>query len=134
VDLYPTLLEIAGAKPPANYPLDGVSLAELLTTGGKTGLNRDALFWHFPGYLGAGPGAWRTTPVGAIRSGDWKLLEFFEDHRLELYNLRTDPGQTNNRAQASSEKAKELHANTGCVAKRIERTHAGPEHGSKRTG
>jgi arylsulfatase A-like enzyme len=110
VDLYPTLLEIAGAKPPANYPLDGVSLAKLLTTGGKTGLNRDALFWHFPGYLGAGPGAWRTTPVGAIRSGDWKLLEFFEDNRLELYNLSADLGQTNNLASRSPEKTKELHA------------------------
>jgi arylsulfatase A-like enzyme len=110
VDLYPTLLEIAGAKPPANYPLDGVSLAKFLTTGGQAGLNRDALFWHFPGYLGAGAGAWRTKPVGAVRSGDWKLLEFFEDNRLELYNLRTDLSQTNNLAASSPEKTKELHA------------------------
>ena len=40
-----------------------------------------------------GPGSWRTTPAGAVRSGDWKLLEFFEDGRLELYNLREDIGE-----------------------------------------
>jgi arylsulfatase A-like enzyme len=110
VDLYPTLLEVAGAQPPPNYPLDGVSYFKALTSGGKTPLNRDAIFWHFPGYLGAGAGSWRTTPAGAIRSGDWKLQEFFEDGRVELYNLRDDLGQTNNLAQKLPDKAKELQA------------------------
>lgn len=109
VDLYPTLLEVAGVPPPPNYPLDGVSYFKLLTSGDKAPLNRDAIFWHFPGYLGAGAGSWRTTPAGAIRSGDWKLQEFFEDGRLELYNLRDDIGQTNNLAQKLPDKAKELH-------------------------
>ena len=63
VDLYPTLLEVAGAERPSNYPLDGVSYVRLLTSGGGEKLDRDAVFWHFPGYLGAGPGAWRTTPA-----------------------------------------------------------------------
>jgi arylsulfatase A-like enzyme len=110
VDLYPTLLEVAGAEPPANYMLDGMSYCKLLTSGGKAPLNRDAIFWHFPGYLGAGAGAWRTTPAGAIRSGDWKLQEYFEDGHLELYNLRDDLGQTNNLASKLPDKAKELHA------------------------
>ena len=110
VDLYPTLLEVAGVQPPPNYPLDGVSYLKALTSGGKAPLNRDAIFWHFPGYLGAGAGSWRTTPAGAIRSGDWKLQEFFEDGRIELYNLRDDLGQTNNLAQKLPDKAKELHA------------------------
>ena len=109
VDLYPTLLEVAGAAPPPDYPLDGVSYMKLLTSGGKESLGRDAIFWHFPGYLGAGAGSWRTTPVGAIRSGDWKLQEFFEDGHIELYNLRDDLGQKSNLAAAQPDKAKELH-------------------------
>jgi arylsulfatase A-like enzyme len=109
VDLYPTLLDLAGAKPPENYPLDGVSYVRLLTSGSQGKLERAALYWHFPGYLGGGPGAWRTTPAGAIRAGDWKLLEFFEDHRLELYNLREDIGEKKNLAQQMPEKVKELH-------------------------
>ncbi|HOX55605.1 MAG TPA: sulfatase [Candidatus Paceibacterota bacterium] len=110
VDLYPTLLEVAGAEPPANHPLDGVSYFKTLTSGGKAALGRDAIFWHFPGYLGAGVGSWRTTPAGAIRSGDWKLQEYFEDGHLELYNLREDLSQTNNLAAKLPDKAEELHA------------------------
>jgi len=110
VDLYPTLLEIAGGKPPADYPLDGVSYAKLLFAGGNGSLDRDALFWHFPGYLGAGADTWRTTPGGAIRAGDWKLQEYFEDGRLELYNLRDDLSQKNNLATSNPAKAQELHA------------------------
>lgn len=109
IDLYPTLLELAGAKPPADYPLDGVSYVPVLTSSGKATLPRTDLFWHFPGYLGQGMGNWRTTPVGAIRSGDWKLHEFFEDGRLELYNLREDLGEKQNLAATQPEKAKELH-------------------------
>jgi arylsulfatase A-like enzyme len=108
VDLYPTLLELAGADEPADQPLDGVSYAGLLT-GAKHSLERDAIFWHFPGYLGAGAGQWRTTPVGAVRSGDWKLLEFFEDGRLELYNLKHDIGEQHNLAESEPEKTRELH-------------------------
>jgi arylsulfatase A-like enzyme len=110
VDLYPTLLEVAGAEPPANYALDGVSYWRLLASGGTDALSRDAIFWHFPGYLGAGAGSWRTTPAGAIRSGDWKLQEFFEDGRIELYDLRDDLSQTNNLAAKLPDRTKELHA------------------------
>jgi arylsulfatase A-like enzyme len=109
VDLYPTLLELAGAKPPADHPLDGASYLGLLKSGGKGKLDRDAIYWHFPGYLGAGGDGWRTTPVGAIRAGDYKLLEFFEDGRLELYHLRDDLGQKNDLAKTEPEKTKELH-------------------------
>jgi arylsulfatase A-like enzyme len=108
VDLYPTLLEFAGADPPADYPLDGVSYAPLLK-GEKSTLDRDAFYWHFPGYLGAGAGQWRTTPVSVIRSGDWKLLEYLEDGRLELYNLRDDLSEQHNLAAEQPEKAGELH-------------------------
>ncbi len=108
VDLLPTLLEVAGAKPASGA--DGVSFLSLMTSGGKQALNRDAIFWHFPGYLGAGAGNWRTTPVGVIRAADWKLLEFFEDGRLELYNLREDRSEKTNLAIKMPDRTKELHA------------------------
>src|SRR4029077_5953231 len=107
-DVYPTLLELAGAKPPDGYTLDGESLAPLFRDGNAQ-LKRDAIYQHFPGYLGAGPGFWRTTPVSLIEIGDWKLMEFFEDGRLELYNLADDIGEKNNLAKKMPEKTKELH-------------------------
>src|SRR5206468_2602816 len=97
-----------GAAAPKNQPLDGVSLVSCLTSGGKTAPPREALYWHFPGYLGAGQNAWRTTPAGAIRAGDWKLQEFFEDGRIELYNLKDDLSEKNNLAAKMPEKANEV--------------------------
>jgi len=109
VDMYPTFLEIAGGKAPADYVLDGESVVPLFRdTSAK--LKRDAIFQHVPGYLGSGGNTWRTTPVGTVISGDWKLMEFFEDRRLELYNLRDDLGEKNNLAGKMPDKAKELHA------------------------
>ncbi len=108
VDFYPTLLEITGTPRPKDYTLDGLSLVPLLT--GKGGFPERAIYWHFPCYLqGSGNSPFRTTPAGAIRVGDWKLIEFFEDGRLELYNTRTDIGETNNLASQMPEKLKELH-------------------------
>ena len=108
VDLFPTLLEIAGAPKPAQT-LDGESLAPLIT-GAADKLTRDAIYVHFPGYLeGYGSNQWRTTPVGTIQMGDWKLLEFFETGRLELYNLRDDPGEKRNLADTQKDKAADLH-------------------------
>jgi arylsulfatase A-like enzyme len=108
VDVYPTLLELAGAKRPEGYILDGESLVPLLHDG-NANLKRDAIYQHFPGYLGAGPGFFRTTPVSLIEVGDWKLMEFFEDGRLELYNLKDDIGEKNNLATAMPDKTRELH-------------------------
>jgi arylsulfatase A-like enzyme len=108
VDLYPTLLAISGAHPPADYPLDGTSYAPLLVSGGGDARERKPLYWHFPGYLGAKNDTWRTTPGGSIRDGDWKLLEYFEDGRLELYNLRHDIGERNNLATAQPQRAAAL--------------------------
>lgn len=109
IDLYPTLLAIAGAEAPAHV-MDGVSLMPLLAgTGGLTARN---LYWHFPAYLEAPrgfPGPWRTTPAGGIRRGEYKLIEFLEDGIQELYDLRSDPGEATNLADEMPDLAKELH-------------------------
>jgi arylsulfatase A-like enzyme len=109
VDVFPTFLELAGIKSPPQQPLDGESLVSIFRSPSAK-LKRDAIYQHFPGYLGAGTGTWRTTPVGLIQAGDWKLMEFFEDGRLELYNLRDDVGETTNLAVKMPDKTKELHA------------------------
>ena len=108
VDLFPTFLELAAAPKPQQV-LDGESLVKLFRDPAAT-LQRDAIFQHFPGYLGAGEDSWRTTPVSLIQVGDWKLMEFLEDGRLELYNLRNDIGESRNLAKEMPEKAKELRA------------------------
>ncbi len=95
VDLHPTLLEVARAAPPPGQVLDGISRLGVLAGGPDV---PRALHWHFPGYLGAGKDQWRTTPAGAMREGDWKLIESFEDGRLELYDLKADPGERRNLA------------------------------------
>jgi arylsulfatase A-like enzyme len=107
VDFFPTMLELTGAKRP-EQALDGVSYAGLLS-GAKAKLDREAIYWHFPGYLGGGAGTWRTTPAGAIRAGDFKLIEFFEDGRKELYNLKEDVGERKDLAAGMPEKVMEMH-------------------------
>lgn len=107
VDFYPTLLEMAGAERPAGHVLDGQSVVPMLK--GDAALDRDAIFWHFPAYLQGGGGTWRTTPAGAVRKDQWKLIEFFEDGRLELYNLVRDIGEKEDLAEKMPEKTKELH-------------------------
>lgn len=106
VDLYPTLLELSGSKAPGNYKLDGVSYLPALQQ--KTIADRVDMFWHFPGYLGAGPNTYRTTPVSVIRSGNWKLLEFLEDGKLELYDISQDIGEKNDLSKTNTEKTSEL--------------------------
>lgn len=108
VDMFPTLVEIAGAKLPASQIFDGESLVPLFRNPAAK-LKRTAIYQHFPGYLGAGADSWRTTPVSLIHEGDWKLMEYLEDGRLELYNLREDIGETKNLATAQPAHAKELH-------------------------
>ncbi len=108
VDLFPTLLDLAGGTPPEAYPLDGTSYAAILKGHGGDALKDRALFWHFPGYLGAGKGTWRTTPVSVVRKGDWKLLQFLENGRVELYDLRNDIGEKENLAEQHPQKTAEL--------------------------
>ncbi len=100
-DFYPTILEVAGLKARPKQHCDGVSMAPLLK--GKKTLNRPPLYWHYPHYGNQGG-----SPGGAIRSGPWKLIEFFEDGRAELYNLADDISEKHNLADRMPEKVKEL--------------------------
>jgi arylsulfatase A-like enzyme len=99
-DYYPTLLSIAGATPAAGA-VDGVSIVPLLRQSGA--LARDALYWHYPHYHPGG-----ATPYGAVREGDFRLVEFYEDGRVELYNLKDDIGETKDLATKLPEKAAAL--------------------------
>ena len=109
VDVLPTLAEIGKAALPEGQPHDGESLVPLFRDPAAA-LKRKAIYQHFPGYLGAGENTWRTTPVSLVEVGDWKLMEYLEDGRLELYNLKDDIGESKNLATEMPDKAKELHA------------------------
>jgi arylsulfatase A-like enzyme len=120
VDVYPTFLDIAGGTPRPGHMLDGVSFAPVLKNP-QAALPREAIYWHFPGYLESyvHPRGWRTSPVGAIHAGDFKLMEFLETGAIELYNLREDLGETRNLASQSPEKAKALRARLAAWRTRV---------------
>lgn len=100
MDFLPTILSVVEAGP-APQPSDGIDISPLLR--GGTSLDRDALYWHYPHYSDQGG-----VPSGAIREGNWKLLESYEDGNLELYNLDLDPGEQYNFASSFDDKAAEL--------------------------
>jgi arylsulfatase A-like enzyme len=86
-DLCPSILEMIGVPPLPDQHRDGVSLAPLVQ--GAAELQRNALYWHFPHYSNHG----LQSPGGAIRVGDLKLIEYFENGTVQLFNLRDDPGE-----------------------------------------
>lgn len=113
-DFFPTMLEIAGITKGAETARDGISFVRLLKQTGS--LKRKDIFWHYPHYHPAG--AW---PGGAIRSGDWKLIEYFEDGgRVELYNLKDDLGETRDLAREMPEKAEELRKKLAAWRKSVD--------------
>jgi len=105
IDYLPTILELAsgGRKPPdIKAPsVDGLSLVPLLKQTGD--VSRDAFYWHYPHYSNQ-----TAKPGGAIRAGDYKLIEFYEDGRRELFNLKNDRGEGTNLADKEPAKVKEL--------------------------
>lgn len=101
-DFYPTFLALAGLPPDPKQHCDGVDITPLLK--GGSALDRDALFWHYPHYSNQGG-----RPGSSVRRGNMKLIEFFEDGKLELYDLREDPGEKNDLAVKDPPTAKRLH-------------------------
>ncbi len=101
VDYFPTILEMVNAGPAAR--VDGESIVPLLKGGTK--LKRDAIYWHYPHYH---PGS--ATPYSAVREGDWKLIHFFEDDHVELYNLKDDLSEKTDLAKSNAAQADRLRA------------------------
>ena len=99
VDFYPTFLQIVGTKRNPSHILDGESILPLLKR--TSSLKRNAIYWHYPHYH-------HSRPAGAIREGNFKLIEFYEDGRLELYNLKRDISEKNNLAKKLPKKAAQL--------------------------
>jgi len=97
-DIPATILELTAAG--SDRPLDGRSLAGILRGGG---LERAAIFWHYPHYHPGG-----ATPYSAIRSGSWRLVHFYEDGHDELFDLAADPGETTDLTTTQADKAAEL--------------------------
>lgn len=100
-DFYPTLLDIAGLPARPQQTLDGISLVPLLK--GENMPQRPAMFWHYPHYSNQGgfPGA-------AVRMGDFKLIERFEDGRVHLYNIREDVGERRDLADADPDRVRSM--------------------------
>jgi arylsulfatase A-like enzyme len=109
-DLLPTLCELAGVKAPAG--LDGVSYARLLL--GKGEPAERTLYWHFPHYNNQGG-----RPSGAVRAGDWKLVEYYDTPKAELYNLSSDPGEQKDLAGREPKRLASLRAKLASWRKEV---------------
>ena len=101
-DFYPTILEMLDLPLQPEQHADGISLVPLLK--GEQELARQAIYWHFPHYSNHG----MQSPGGAVRSGDYKLLEYFENNTVQLFNLKDDIGEQNDLSSAEPEKVAEL--------------------------
>lgn len=100
MDLYRTLLHACGGKLVKGQIVDGTDLMPALT--GEP-LKPRPLFWHYPHYHTGG-----ATPYSAVRHGDYRLIEFYEDKRIELYNLKNDPAESQDLSSVEQEQAQSL--------------------------
>lgn len=100
MDIYPTILDLCGLPPRPEQHMDGVSLVKMMGPHPQVEPRRAVLFWHYPHYGNQG-GA----PSGAIRVAEKKLIEFFEDGRVELYDLQKDPSETHDLAPDNPKEA-----------------------------
>ena len=109
IDYMATFIELANATYPKTYgdkkilPLEGKSLVPILKGSGAS--PHDALFWHYPHYSNQGG-----FPGGAIRVGDWKLIERYEDGRVHLFNIVEDPGERHDVAAGNGAQVERLRS------------------------
>ena len=116
-DYFRTFTEIAELTNPPGNPVDGVSFVPLLKQSGK--VKREAIFWHYPHYSNQGG-----KPSGAVRMGNFKLIEFYEDSRIELYDLKKDEAERHDLAARMPAKAAQPPRDAGGLAKSGECRHA----------
>ncbi len=138
IDIYPTCIKMAGLEKPQNKILDGKDLS-VLFSGKQSTLNRESIFWHFPGYLdkpcpGSRDQVFRQRPSSVIRKGDWKLILYYEEWMLkggrekidtnrsvELFNLKDDLSETKDLSNKNKSKRDEL---LNDLLKWLDDTHA----------
>ncbi len=123
-DFYPTILEMVGLAAKPDQHLDGVSLVPLLE--GRKKIDRDTIYWHYPHYSNQGgfPGA-------AVRMGDWKLIERFEDGRVHLYNLKEDIGERNDLAADHPQRVKRMRKKLHAWYKQVDAKFLQPKDGQQ---
>jgi arylsulfatase A-like enzyme len=97
----PTLAEVAGVK--VAHAVDGVSILPVLKETGA--VQREAIYWHYPHYANQG-----SRPGGAVRAGKWKLIEHYEDGKVELFDLAEDASEARDLAAANAEQARKLRS------------------------
>lgn len=129
IDYYPTLLEVTSVTGNElhNASVDGRSITPLLRDATST-LGRD-LYWHYPHYHAGGD-----SPYSAIRSGDWRLVEFHEDDRVELYDLAEDLGEQHDLAATKPQQVRQLLAKLHAWRKQVgaQMPTPNPEYDPKR--
>lgn len=107
-DFYATFLDMLGIdnKPGGNNGVDGVSIVPALKGDGSgmEKLKQKPLFWHFPHYSNHGA----QSPGGAVRLGDYKLIEYYENNTVQLFNLKNDPGEQNDLSKTNPDKVNQL--------------------------
>ena len=124
MDLLPTLLAASGIELPDDVAFDGLNLGPLLRNpSGK--LDREALYFHYPHYYST------TTPVSAVRTRDWKLLEYYEDNRAELFHLKKDLGETTDLAKQHPERTAQLRRQLQRWRDEVGAQEPGPNPGFK---
>ena len=123
-DFYPTMLDMAGFPPRPAQHQDGLSLTPLLKQMGE--IEREALYWHYPHYSNQGG-----FPGGAIRMGDFKLVERFEDGRVHLYNLKDDVGEQNDLAADMPGRVKQMRAKLHAWYKEVDAKFLQPKEGGE---
>ncbi|MCP3692925.1 MAG: sulfatase-like hydrolase/transferase, partial [Planctomycetaceae bacterium] len=116
VDFYPTLLEALELKAPAKQILDGVSCLDNWVNP-QVRITRQAMYWHYPldkpHFLGG-------RSAGAVRAGDWKLIDFFDDGHAELYNLRSDVGEQDDVAAQNPQRVDQLRNQLASWRRQVE--------------
>lgn len=108
IDIFPTMLDMAGMNTPNDEPLDGISLVPALTGGA---IERDTIYFHMPHYIPKP----KHMSASAVRQGDYKLIRVYDTDgdkpfKHELYNLKDDIGETNNLASEMPDKVTVLDA------------------------